>query len=543
MRRDQRTLSLGALLLAGLAACTSDEAVPGALLARGLGRNLLVAPDGGAAAFLLDAAHPDDRAVPEDLFAGDLWLASLGTPPSARKVGSGVPSSAGAVAFAPAGGAAAWLAAWRFRAGEGELWAALPGKEPRRLAETASSFGWAPAGGALAFVGRGRLVVLERPLEGAPEAVADAGSAATDAAGGAGAPGGPRALALEGMNTFAWSPDGKRLAARAPAAAGGRLVLLEVPGGAQRELAKASTDFAFAADGALAWLGAPGPRGGDRPLFLLEPGAKAPRLLGAATAFAFSPDGARLGLLSTARSPGDAFGDLSLLARGGGAPAALGQKVSEWRFTPKGDLLFLAAYDLRSRAGSLWFAPAAGGPPQELSKRVQSFQYGPRGDRALFVAHKAEKSDFKLELWSAPLPGGGKAGDPRKVDEGVYGYLLSPDGAWLFWKSRCSGLRSCALFRAPSDGSAPPVLVAKDVAGFDLSDDGARLLVGHPHKRAARAVDLALVEALAPPRDPPARPFAMEVEPGARFVDAQGRRVLSARLSARAPAVSLIELK
>lgn len=510
------------LALASLsAACTlGDDGLPGTPLAKGLGRNLVVAPGGGAVAFLLDSAHPDDRAVPEDLVAGDLWLAALssGAQAPARKVGAQVASVPGNVGFSPQGDVVAFLSAWRFRTGEGELWVARAGSEPKKLADMAGSFAWAPQGGALAYVSRGRLLALESPL-------ADGG----------------RTHAIEGMATFTWSPDGRLLAGRAPAGAGGRLVLLTLATGVQRDLGS-STDFAFAADGALAYLGTPGPKGGDRALSLLEVPAKAPRELGRATSFAFSADGQRLGLLSTARSPGDAFGELSVIGRSGGEPQVAGQKVSEWRFTSRGDAVVLSGYDLRSRAGTLVFA-AAGGATKEISKRVRSFQVSPRGDRVLYVTHKVDKQDFKLELWAEPLPvPGALLEEPRKLDEGVYGFQIAPDGLHLFWKSRCASLRSCSLYRARLDQKAPAELVAKDIAGFDLSDDGQRLLLAHPHRRANRAVDLSVVSALEAAKSPPLKPFALEVEPGARFADGAGRRVVAARLSANDPKVVSIEL-
>jgi hypothetical protein len=41
-------------------------------------------------------------------------------------------------------------------------------------------------------------------------------------------------------------------------------------------------------------------------------------------------------------------------------------------------------------------------------------------------------------------------------------------------------------------------------------------------------VDLALLDAAAPPPDRPPEPFLEEVDPGARFADPAGRRVLAA---------------
>src|SRR5258708_16639877 len=96
--RIRRSVPLAALLLV---ACQQP---PGRKLASGIGSRIAVHE--GEVAFLLDAAHPDDRAVPEDLAAGALWL-------DARKVGSGVSPQNGADEF-PRRGELAFLASWRF---------------------------------------------------------------------------------------------------------------------------------------------------------------------------------------------------------------------------------------------------------------------------------------------------------------------------------------------------------------------------------------------------------------------------------------------
>ena len=236
-------------------ACT--QAPPGRKLASGLARGL-IARD-GAVAFLLDASHPDDPAVPDDLLSGDLWLDD-------RKAGSGVSMQEGTYAFSPRGSELAFLARWRFREGEGELWVASSGGAPRQVAKAARAFAWSPRG-ELAFVGRDLLGF------------------------------GERTVALSGVQGVAWSPDGSRIAARASAAAGGTLWAVDPQSGSAREMAIATSDFAFAPDGALAALGAPPPKGGDRPLLI--DGVR----VAAATAFAFSPDGRELALLSTGRQP------------------------------------------------------------------------------------------------------------------------------------------------------------------------------------------------------------------------------------------------
>ncbi|GAC1337824.1 MAG: hypothetical protein NVSMB23_04780 [Myxococcales bacterium] len=515
MNRRRIHAALGcATLLAGAWACAARP--PGQVLADGAARALVVAPGGQSAAFLLEASHPDDAAVPQDLALGDLWLWREGE--SARKVGSGVPSTEGAVAFDREGSAVAWLAAYAFRAGEGELWLAARGAAPRRLAARVASFSWSPRGGVLAFVSAGALHLVR--AAGGPEA----------------------APPLEGINGFVWSPDGAHLAARGPGAAGGRLLLASADGAPPEELAKASTDFVFAPDGAVGVLGPAPKKGGDRPLTLVEKAGQQRRTLGRATAFSFAPAGDALALLSTDKLPGESFGDLSRLQRAsGGAPQPLAAKVSDFRWSAAGDLVYLARYDLRARAGTLLVAAPGGGAPRELSARVQNFSV--QGRRLFYLVQQPQKTDFKIELWTADLsaaPGSAQAAS-RKVDEGVYGYQLSPDGVALFWKSRCAGLRSCALFRGPADGAGAPVQLAASVAGFDLSADGARLLVAQVHAGSAQTVDLRVLDARGAPADPPPPPLATEAEPGARFLDAAGRRLIAVLAGPR-PAVVRIDV-
>ena len=463
----QRTAAVALLCIA----CARGP--PGRKLATGIARGLIARE--GSVAFLLDAAHPADRAVPDDLLAGDLWLDD-------RKVGAGVSTQDGAYAFAPGGRELAFLAAWRFREGEGELWVAPRDGPPRQVARAARSFAWS-ARGELAFVGEDRIGV------------------------------GEKSVALSGAQAVAWSPDGNRLAARASATSGGKLWAVDPRSGVAREIAIGTSDFAFAPDGAIAALGPPPPKGGDRPL--LVDGAR----VASATAFAFSADGRELALLSTEKQPGEAAGELYRMPRGGGAPALVASRVTDWRWSSGGELLCLARYDLRARAGTLTVA-ARGSAPKEIATRVQSFSAF--GRRLLYVVQAPQKGDFKLELWAVDLTDASRM--PHRVDEGAYGWQLSPDGSTIYYKARCAGgPRSCSLLRAPFSGGAAELL-APNVAGFDLSRDGSRILVQQPHRGASRAVDLALVPATGPAPEG-VKPFVEEADPSSQFADDAGRRV------------------
>ena len=487
-------MALRTALLAFLLCACADKA-PGRKLASGIAQRLAV--QGSAVAFLLDAAHPDGSAVPDDLLAGDLWVA-LGDGP-ARKVGSGVSSQPGMAAFSSAGEVAV-LSSWRFRAGEGELWTAAPSGDPVQVARAAREFAWSSTG-ALAWVAPNQLGLRTA--------------------------GGARTVAIEGLQNIGWSPDGKQVAARASGAAGGKLFLVDAAGGTPRPIAAGTSDFAFGPDGALAALGLPPPKGGDRALLL--DGKEIAR----ATAFAFSPDGKELALLSTSKQPGEATGDLYRLARAGGPPQLVAQKVSDWRWSPAGDLLCLSRYDLRARAGVLTVS-AAGAPPREVAPKVQSFVSS--GRRILYLVQSPQKGDYKIELWGVDLSA---ATPPHKIDDGVYGWDLVGDT--LFYKARCAGgPRSCSLLRTSFEAGGPPTFLVANVAGFDLSQDGSRILLQQPHRGATRAVDLAVIAAQGPP---PARvkPFVEEVEGSSKFADAQGRRVVYAVIAAGRGGVFLAE--
>ncbi len=492
-----------ALVAALLSSLACEDKPPGRKLASGVARQLLVRE--GAVAFLLDVARPDDRGVPEDLVTGDLWVARRDG--AAAKIGRGVSSQPGSFEFSGRAEEIAFLRAWRFRAGEGELWIAHPDGAAVQITPNARAFAWSPAVGGveatLAYVAPNRLGIQR--MSGVASSVP-----------------------IDGLQNIAWSPDGKHIAARASAASGGRLFLVDAATGAAREVAPGTSDFAFAPDGALALLGPPPPKGGDRPLLLDG------KELARATAFAFSPDGRELALLSTAKQPGEATGDLYRLSRSGGAPQLVGQKVSDWRWGAPGDLLCLSRYDLRARAGVLTLS-AAGSAPREIAPRVQAF--AAQGRRILYLAQAPQKGDFKIELWGVDLAA---AAPPHKVDEGVYGWDLSGDA--LFYKARCAGgPRSCSLLRTTFAAAAPPTFLSANVAGFDLSQDGSRILLHQPHRGATRAVDLAVIAALgAPPEH--VKPFVEEADAGSKFADAKGSRVVYVLVAAGKSGVFVADL-
>jgi hypothetical protein len=485
-------------LAAALACAACAKGPPGTKLASGLSRDVRVSPSGDLIVFLQKAAHPDDRRVPEDLVLGDLHVARAANGGSAQRAGSGVPNLPGAVAFSPSTPSVAFLAAYRFATGEGELWLADGSSAPRNVASNATSFAFGE-GGLLALVAGGRLLVFDPSRQN-----------------------GAQVFGLDDVQTFAWAPGGRILAARAPH--GGAVVLADVQAGRSRQVAKASSDFSFGPDGALYVLGPTPAKGGDRALTCIASFVAAPREVGRATSFVAAATG-DVALLSTEAAPGEAFGTLLRAARDG-EPRRLASRVGDFRFSARGDLVYLAGYDSRSRAGKLVVSTASG-VDRELGERVQSFSLA--GDRALFIEQRPTKGDFRIELWTAML---GSAEPPRKIDDGVYGYQVAPGGR-LFWKARCAGgPRTCALLRGPADASAPGQVVAPNVAGFELSADGTRVLVQEPHAGSARAVDLAVIAADAAPSQTAVPPLVANADPSSCFLDGRGARLVYALLDA-----------
>jgi hypothetical protein len=475
-----KTFSLLALSLLACVGC--EKKLVGRKLAGGLAQRLTVAKN--SVAFLLDAAHPDEPGVPQDLFIGDLWAGTLDKP--AVRVGTGVSSQPGSFAFSPDSQIIAYVARFRFRDGKGELWAAHVGPGvPEQVGREVSSFAWSPKYSALAFVAPDTL-----SIRGAYE------------------------LHLPGLQNIAWSPDGLLIAARASTASGGALWLIEAKFGKVRQVGVGITDFAFSSKNVLSFLGPPGPKGGDRPLYV--DGVES----GTATAFQYSPDGAQLAMLSTAKQPGEATGDLyKMPASAVGMPVLVASKVSDWRWSSTGELLSLARYDLRARAGTLTIS--GDGPPREIAPKVQAFTAF--GKRVLYLVQAPQKGDYKLELWSVDLASNAP---PKKIDEGVYGWDIT--GGDLLYKARCAGgPRACSLLRVPLDGSAAPEMVAADVAGFDVSADGSRVLVQQPHHGSSKAVDLVVVP-VGNVQKERLKVVIEEADPSARFADDAGKHVVYA---------------
>ncbi len=86
---------------------------------------------------------------------------------------------------------------------------------------------------------------------------------------------------------------------------------------------------------------------------------------------------------------------------------------------------------------------------------------------------------------------------PRRVAQGSFGFAFSPDGRWLYYRTRCtrSG-EACDLERIdPADAASNPEPIAEGVKSFEFDPrDPGRLLLGW--KRLDRdALDVGVWEA------------------------------------------------
>ena len=461
-----------ALTLAALAllACERPRAKKGLgrVLAPGKAQGLLASPDGSRLAWLTRCARsPVPQAAPTcDLVA----LPTEGGAPV--RLASGVSSREGGFAFGPDGALAA-LADVDAAAGTGTLVLSRPGSAPERLAPFVTFFGFGNRG-ELGFVSAGDLYVV---------------------------PPGEGALRVEGTGavaTFEFDPKApSELLARRQAAAGGQLV--RVSGGAARlESRAAAGEYAWSPDGRFVAATVRG-AGGTWDLVLHSADGKAPpsTLAADVQAFAFARDGSALAFLA-GMSPGRP-GDLYAASLGpGAAPASvrasvLARGVGEFRFSGgAAHLAWLESFDPRVRAGALGVG-SPGGRASVFGKNVTAFDVSPGADRVAFLEH-ITSGGYSVDLRLAPFGAEGVG----TVARGVFGFEFSPDGRWLYYRANCvRNAEACDLFRVPAKGLSagePALRVAEAVKSFEF--DRARpdrLLVGFARKDLP-ALDLALFD-------------------------------------------------
>jgi hypothetical protein len=141
---------------------------------------------------------------------------------------------------------------------------------------------------------------------------------------------------------------------------------------------------------------------------------------------------------------------------------------------------WLEGYDPRVRSGAL----GVGGPgmaARTWGRNVTDFDLAPDGKAVAFLQHTTRGGySVDLALASVDAPTGAA---PYVVAHGVFGFAFSPDGRWLYYRTRCTrNGEGCDLERVPAaglakDGKPEPVAQGMKSFEFDPRDPG-RLLIG-----------------------------------------------------------------
>ncbi len=456
--------------------------------------------------------------LPPETASCDLRVVSAGGG-GAEKVASGVTTLGHGVAWSPDGGALAVLADYDYAGATGTLLlvrggAALP------VAKDVTFHGFG-AHGELGVVSGGRLGVL-LPGEEEPKAVEGADAVAS----------------------FDVSPrypcddaNGARLLARRTYASGGQLLVAGCSGlhSARRFEGGQVGDYGFDPSGSqFAYT----VRVGDgTELRLAQAAASAARTIArGAQSFQFAPSGAALAFLADA-IPGKQ-GNLHIVERGR-ADALLARDVGELRWAARAPrLAWLEKYDARVRAGTVGF----GGPgltPRAVAPNVSDFDLSADGRHLAFLQHTT-RGGYSVDLAVADLDAP-KEAKPRAIAQGAFGFAFSPDGQWLYYRTRCvRNAEACDLERVPAAGLAPggkPEAIAPGVKSFEFDPrDPGRLLVTWQRKDIV-ALDVAVWA------DGTLTRVDTSVLPGsARFLGPDSRRVAYAVADRKRQGVYVAEL-
>jgi hypothetical protein len=468
-----------ALALCLAAACSGGkDAAPKGLgrpVFQGPVRALSASPDGAWLAFLDGCADVRGQALPPQTASCDLKVVAVAGG-GARKIASAVTTLPSSIAWRPAGGLVA-VAAYEIPTASGAL-VAWDGGEPRTLAASGVTFSGVGPRGEVGWVERGRLRVL---VPGAPAArdVAGAdGIASFEVSAAECAPGSSR--------------GGIRLLARRSYAAGGELLAAGCDLAEVRPLERGQVgEYGFSRDAAAFAYTVQGKEGAELKLALA---GAAPAVVGrGAQTFAFAPDGRAMAFVGDV-VPGKQ-GNLYLAAPG--RPAALvAREVGELQWAQRSPrLAWLEKYDPRVRAGTL----GAGGPgiaARTIAPNVSDLELTPDGEHLAFLQHTT-RGGYSVDLALAHLSAPPDA-KPATVAQGAFGFSFSPDGAWLYYRTRCvRNAEACDLERVPATGlpaGAAPERIAEGVKSFEFDPrDPGRLLVTWQRKDMV-ALDVAVWE-------------------------------------------------
>jgi hypothetical protein len=472
-----------AALCAALAlACTTERSRQAER--RGLGGAVLTGPvravkasaDGAWLAVLTGCNEARGQFLPPRTASCDLQLVpTRGGEP--RRLASAVTTLPHGVLWSPDGATLAALSQYDYPGASGTLVVSRAGGAAREVAEGVTFHGFLPdEAGALAAVAGGRLMIVRG--DGEPQRIAGVEGAGSFDAGPArtGRPPGEVAMLL-----------------RRSVQGGGALLAVAVDGQA-RPVAERTGDYALApGGGAFAYT----VQAGSGYALRLVAGGRTTELGRDAGPFSFARDGSAIAFVADAR-PGKQ-GDLrvSRVPPQGRAPSLLAREVGEFRWAAGAPrLAWLERYDPRVRSGT---AAAAGleAPPRTFAAHVTDLQISPDGHQVAFLQHTT-RGGYSVDLGLGPVDA---TAEPRfqSVAQGVFGFSFSPDGRWLYYRTRCTrNAEACDVERVPAAGLAPgakPEAIAQGVKSFEFDPrDPGRLLV--TWQRMDRdALDLAVWEA------------------------------------------------
>jgi hypothetical protein len=459
-----RNIALGCAALGLFASACQDPVVPrtsGTALVKARAIDLFVAPSGQYVATLTDAGPSKDLGAPPDILQGTLMVAPVAGGP-ARKVGNYVPNTAGKVLYSTNGAYLACLADFSVAQGAGELHLVrTAGGDAESLADGVTYFAFSPDGDTIAYISRGALFL--RPTAG----------------------GEARQIAAS-VSVFEFGPShagGTRLLVKRSVNSGRGLFLYEASGDKTTDLARGVGAFGFSPDGVAFVFQAdtllvPG---------ILDSGAKAPlvkappkdssgfyRVIGnsppkrlstdGVAVFKFAPKSTRVAWVT--RSFGSApVGDLYVADED---VKKIAQKVQQFSFAPDGTIYLLGAYDPSSNAGTVGYQPPTGALV-ELAHNVKEFTVTPQSKYLLYSEGISINNTFTyaLEVHRIGAPADEK---PRRIDTGVFGYVVDQQEQRLAYKARCVDAgKACNLYVADLEHAAESTLLAQRVAAFQFA--------------------------------------------------------------------------
>jgi hypothetical protein len=472
MDRQRPGSAVGLVLIAVLASCTSSQAPQGLGVRRAAGpaRGLVATADGAWLAYLDGCVDARAQSLPAGTASCELRVVRAGGGDSAV-VARAVSTLPGAVAVSPAAAELAVLAGYDYATASGTLVRWRAGEGVKELASGVTFHGYGPDG-SLGYIAGGALFLAA--AGGDPAAVPGASAAAS----------------------FELAPrEGTLVAlARRKATAGGELLAIgrgrDGSAPASQAVASPVGDYAFGR-GYYAFTRL-GRDGGELQIVSARASSARPEPVARGVrAFAFEPDGDAIAFLADA-SPGKQgnlrvrAGDLDL--------GMLGKEVGEFRWAARSPrLAWLEDYDPRVRSGVL----GVGGldlARRTLGRNVSDLELSADGKHVAFLQHTTRGGysvDLLLSALDAP-----EGTAPRRITQGSYGFAFSPDGRWLYYRTRCTrNGEGCDLERiaaAAPDGKPEKIAEGAKSFEFDPRDPG-RLLVSW--KRLDRdALDIAVWE-------------------------------------------------